>query len=174
MIFRPKKRGGYFFDIIDPLPTPTSLKSSKKWVAGGGGVETKNSFGDAFIGQINDFTKMIPTTQPLGVGYANRPKKARNGGVCGISPYVRACLALIVLPSASPPRRESIPSNIQPKWGKNYINTGEITHYISWMFLLGDPLYNHEFVKKTHPPMSFLSGPPPEPPPYLKPTFWSF
>ena len=28
------------------------------------------------------------TIQPLGVGYANRPKKARNGGVCGVFPYI--------------------------------------------------------------------------------------
>ena len=30
-----------------------------------------------------------PTIQPLGVGYANRPKKAQNGGVCGVFPYMR-------------------------------------------------------------------------------------
>ena len=29
------------------------------------------------------------TIQPLGVGYANRPKKAKMGGVCGIFPYIR-------------------------------------------------------------------------------------
>ena len=30
------------------------------------------------------------TIQPLGVGYANRPKKAQNGGgVCGVFPYIR-------------------------------------------------------------------------------------
>ena len=28
------------------------------------------------------------TIQPLGVGYANRPKKAQNG-VCGVFPYIR-------------------------------------------------------------------------------------
>ena len=28
------------------------------------------------------------TIQPLGVGYANRPKKAQNGGVCGVFPYI--------------------------------------------------------------------------------------
>ena len=26
------------------------------------------------------------TIQSLGVGYVNRPKKAKNGGVCGVSP----------------------------------------------------------------------------------------
>ena len=29
------------------------------------------------------------TIQPLGVGYANRPKKAQNGGVCGVLPHIR-------------------------------------------------------------------------------------
>ena len=35
-----------------------------------------------------------PTSQPLGVGRANRPKKVQNGGVCGVFPYIRGCLAL--------------------------------------------------------------------------------
>ena len=64
MIFDPKK-GGSFFDNFDPPspsppPPPTSLKTSKKWVSIGGGlggVRTKNSLGDAFIGQNNDFTR---------------------------------------------------------------------------------------------------------------------
>ena len=34
------------------------------------------------------------TIQPLGVGYANRPKKAQKGGYVVISPTY-ACLALI-------------------------------------------------------------------------------
>ena len=38
------------------------------------------------------------TIQPLEVGYANRPKKAQNGGLCGVFPYMRACLALIQQP----------------------------------------------------------------------------
>ena len=29
------------------------------------------------------------TIQPLGVGYANRPKKAENRVVCGVFPYIR-------------------------------------------------------------------------------------
>ena len=32
--------------------------------------------------------------QPLGVGYANRPKKAKMGGYVSVSP-IYACLALI-------------------------------------------------------------------------------
>ena len=35
------------------------------------------------------------TIQPLGVGYANRPKKAKNGGYVVFSP-IYACLALTV------------------------------------------------------------------------------
>ena len=30
-----------------------------------------------------------PIIQPLGVGYANRPKKAKIGGVCGVFPDIR-------------------------------------------------------------------------------------
>ena len=29
------------------------------------------------------------TIQPLGVGYANSPKMAKMGGVCGVFPYIR-------------------------------------------------------------------------------------
>ena len=37
------------------------------------------------------------TIQPLGVGYANRPKKAQKGGYVAFSP-IYACLALIKQP----------------------------------------------------------------------------
>ena len=30
-----------------------------------------------------------PTIQPLGVGYANRPKKAKMGGYVAFSPHIR-------------------------------------------------------------------------------------
>ena len=59
MIFDPKKGGVIFSTFLTP-PPPTSLKTSKKWVSSGGGlggVRTKNSLGDAFIGQNNDFTR---------------------------------------------------------------------------------------------------------------------
>ena len=60
MIFDPKKGGVIFFDIFDPpppLPLPENLKKvGFKW-GGPGGVWTKNSLGDAFIGQNNDFTR---------------------------------------------------------------------------------------------------------------------
>ena len=61
MIFDPKKGGVIFFDIFDPHPHPPHLPENLKKVAfkwgGSGGVRTKNSLGDAFIGQNNDFTR---------------------------------------------------------------------------------------------------------------------
>ena len=55
MIFDPK-RGGSFFD---PPPPPSKPQKSGFQVGGvwGGGGRTKNSLGDAFIGQIIDFTR---------------------------------------------------------------------------------------------------------------------
>ena len=62
---RRKKRGGHFFSTFlpppaHPLPPPPPSKTVKKvgfkW-GGSGGVWTKNSLGDAFIGQNNDFTR---------------------------------------------------------------------------------------------------------------------
>ena len=38
------------------------------------------------------------TIYPLEVGYANSPKKAQKGGLCGIFPYIQACVALIYQP----------------------------------------------------------------------------
>ena len=49
--FEPKKKG----DHPPPPPVPPPSKAQKKWVSSGG-VWTKNSSGDAFIGQNNDFT----------------------------------------------------------------------------------------------------------------------
>ena len=53
MIFDPKKGGPFFDPPPPPPPPPPSLKTSKKWVSSGGsgGVQTKNSLGDVFIGQ---------------------------------------------------------------------------------------------------------------------------
>ena len=54
--FRPKKRGGVIF-LTPPPHLPQNLKKvGFKW-GGSGGVRTKNSLGDAFIGQNNDFTR---------------------------------------------------------------------------------------------------------------------
>ena len=57
MIFDPKKGGGHFLTPPTPPPLPQNLKKvGFKW-GGSGGVRTKNSLGDAFIGQNNDFTR---------------------------------------------------------------------------------------------------------------------
>ena len=86
IIFNPQK-GGSFFD-----PPPISLKTSKKWVSsrgGGGGSGPKTHWGMRLLDKIMILQEVKLTIQPLGVGYANRPKKAQNGGVCGVFPYIR-------------------------------------------------------------------------------------
>ena len=99
-VFRPTKRGGHFFDILHPPPTPPppSLETSKKWVSSGGGLGgsgPKTHWGMRLLDKIMILQGVKLTIQPLGVGYANRPKKGPNGGVCGVSPHIYACLALI-------------------------------------------------------------------------------
>ena len=86
IIFDPKKGGGSF---LTP-PPHTSLKSSKKWVSSGGvlgwggGVRTKKThWGMHLLDKIIILQGVKLIIQPLGVGYAKRPKKAQNGGVCG-------------------------------------------------------------------------------------------
>ena len=102
MIFDPKKGGGPFFDIFDP-PTPPPplppLKGSKKWVSDGGGgglggSGRKTHWGMRLLDKIMILQGVKLTIQPLGVGYANRPKKAKMGGYVAFSPLY-ACLALI-------------------------------------------------------------------------------
>ena len=86
MIFDPKK-GGSFFD-----PPPPSLKTSKKWVSSGGslgGSGPKTHWGMRLLGKIMILQGVKLTIQPLGVGYANRPKKAKMGGYVVFSPYIR-------------------------------------------------------------------------------------
>ena len=103
MIFDPKKGGVIFFDIFDPPPTPPppppSLKTSKpqKWVSSGGGLGgsgPKTHWGMRLLDKITILQGVKLTIQPLGVGYANRPKKAKMGGYVAFSP-IYACLALI-------------------------------------------------------------------------------
>ena len=89
MIFDPKKGGVIFFDIPPP---PTSLKSSKKWVSSGGGLGgsgPKIHWGMRLLDKIMILQGVKLTVQPFRVGYADRPKKAQNGGVCGVFPYMR-------------------------------------------------------------------------------------
>ena len=62
----------------------------------------------------------------------------------GWSQYKNKSVSEILLPLASPPRRESTPSNIDRKKGKNYMYTGQNMLYISWMVILGD----HNITKK--------------------------
>ena len=96
MIFDPKKGGDHF---LTPLHPPFSLKSSEKWVSswgglGGGGVRTKTHWGMRLLDKIMILQGVKPTIQPLGVGYAIRPKKAQNGGYVAFPP-IYTCLALI-------------------------------------------------------------------------------
>ena len=91
MIWDTKKGGVFFFDIIDPPHSPLK-KVGFKWERGlGGGVRNKNSLLDqVLILQGVKTNNSIPQ-----VGYVNRPKKAQNGRVCRIFPYIRACVVLI-------------------------------------------------------------------------------
>ena len=103
MIFDPKKGGSFFFNIFDPPPpppppTPPSKPQKSGFQVGGGlgGSGPKTHWGmsllDKIMIMILQGVKL--TIQPLGVGYANRPKKAKMGGYVAFSP-IYACLALI-------------------------------------------------------------------------------
>ena len=78
VIFDPKKEGP--FCQITPTPTPTPQKVRFKWGGGPRGVPTKTHWGMRLLEKIVILQGVKPTIQPLGVGYANRPKKAQNGG----------------------------------------------------------------------------------------------
>ena len=97
MIFHPKK-GGSFFDIFDPPhtpPPPSKPQKSGFQVGGGlGGSGPKTHWGMCLLNKIMILQGVKLTIQPLGVGYANRPKKAKMGGYVVFSP-IYACLALI-------------------------------------------------------------------------------
>ena len=95
MIFEAKK-GGHF--LTPPIPPSTSLKTSKKWVSsvggGSGGSGPKTHRGMRFLDKIMILQGVKLTNHPFGVGYANRPKKAKMGGYVAFSP-IYTCLALI-------------------------------------------------------------------------------
>ena len=58
-----------------------------KW----GGLEgsgPKTHWGMCLLDKIMILQRVKLTIQPLGVEYANKPKKAQNGGVCGVFPYI--------------------------------------------------------------------------------------
>ena len=95
--FRPKKGG---VDFLTPPPAPPpSLKTSKKWVSSGrgwGGSGPKAHWGMRLLDKIMILQGVKLIIQPLGVGYANGPKKAQNwGGGMWHFPHIYACLALI-------------------------------------------------------------------------------
>ena len=91
-----KRGGGLFFSTI--LTTPPHLPPQKSgFQVGGGGVWVRSGpktlWGMHLLDKIMILQGVKLTGQPLGIGYANQPKKAQNGGVCGGFPYIRACLA---------------------------------------------------------------------------------
>ena len=89
MIFDPKKGGVIFSTFLTPPPTPP-----KKWVSSGGGLGgsgPKTHWGMRLLDKIMILQGVKLTIQPLGVGYANRPKM---GGMWRF-PHIYACLALI-------------------------------------------------------------------------------
>ena len=91
MIFDAKKGGVIFLTFLTPPSPPPSLKGSKKWVSSGGvwgGSGPKTHWGMRLLRKIMILQGVKLTIQPLGVGYANSPKKAEMGGVCGVFPYI--------------------------------------------------------------------------------------
>ena len=75
-------------------PPPQNLKKvGFKW-GGSGEVRTKTHWVMHLLDKIMILQEVKLTIQPLGVGYANRPKKAKMGGYVAFSP-IYACLALI-------------------------------------------------------------------------------
>ena len=74
----------------EPFASPATTTSLKKWVSSErvlGGSGPKTHWGMHLLDKIMILQGIKLTIQPLGVGYANRPKKAQNGGVCGMLLY---------------------------------------------------------------------------------------
>ena len=84
--FSTQKKGGSFF-LTPPLPQNLK-KVGFKWggLGGGGGSGPKTHWGMRLLDKIMILQGVKQTIQPLGVGYANRPKKAQNGGYLAFSP----------------------------------------------------------------------------------------
>ena len=91
MIFDPKKGGGHFLTPpIPPTPPPPSKHQKSGFQVGGsGGSGPKTHWGMRLLDKIMISQGVKPTIQPLGVGYANRPKKAKMRGYVAFSPYIR-------------------------------------------------------------------------------------
>ena len=93
MIFDPKKEEVVF----EPPPPPPLSKPQKSGFEVGdpGGSGPKTHRGMCLWDKIMILQRVELTIQPLGVGYANRPKKAQNGGgKCVVCSPFYACLAL--------------------------------------------------------------------------------
>ena len=105
LIFDPKKGGLIFSTFLTPTPhppprLPQNLKKvGFKW-GGSGGSGPKAHWGMCLLDKIMILQGVKLTIQPLGVGYANRPKKAQNGGYVVFSP-IYACLALFDLTTSA-------------------------------------------------------------------------
>ena len=99
MIFDPKKGGVIFSTFLTPPhpptpPPPPLLENLKKvgFKGGGGGLGgsgPKTHWGMRLLDKIMILQGVKLTIQPLGVGYANRPKKAKMGGYVAFPPYIR-------------------------------------------------------------------------------------
>ena len=76
--------------IVDPPPHPHLPQNLKrvgfKWGGSGGKSGPKTHWGMRLLDKIMILQGVKLTIQPLGVGYANRPKKAQNGGYAAFSP----------------------------------------------------------------------------------------
>ena len=92
MIFDPKKGGGHFL-TPPPRPPPHLPQNLKKvgfkWGGGLGGSGPKTHCGMRLLDKRMILQGVKLTIEPLGVGYANRPKKGQNGGYVAFPPYIR-------------------------------------------------------------------------------------
>ena len=79
---------------MTPPPPSKPEKSGFQVGAVLGGVRPKTHWGMRLLDKIMIIQGVKLTIQPLEVGYANRPKKAKMGGYVAFSP-IYACLALI-------------------------------------------------------------------------------
>ena len=77
-----------------PPHLPQKLKKvGFKWGGGSRGSGPKTRWGMRLLDKISILQGVA--IQSLEVWYANRPKKAQKGGVCGVFPNIRVCVALI-------------------------------------------------------------------------------
>ena len=101
MILVPKKGGVIFSTFLTPHttpppPAPPSKPQKSGFQVGGGlgGSGPKTHWVMRLLDKIMILQGVKLTIHPLGVGHANRPKKAKMGGHVVFSP-IYACVALI-------------------------------------------------------------------------------